>query len=139
MGFVPVGHPKFAIVVVIDEPEGNPYGGVVAAPVFREVGKWSLNKMGINPQVIVAEKPEEPKVEYFEGKAGRIKMGAIQIRGETIPDFKGLGMREVLKIGKSLGLRVLLTGTGFAYDQEPAAGTSLGKVSTLRVDFKPPS
>ena len=139
MGYVPIDRPRFAIVVMIDEPKGNPYGGVVAAPVFREVGKWSLNKMGVNPLVMTVERSDEQKSGGEENKTGRVKMGSIQIRDETLPDFKGLGMREVLKIGKSLGLKVSLEGTGLAYEQEPAAGASIEKVSILKVIFRPPS
>ncbi|MFC1883765.1 penicillin-binding protein [Thermodesulfobacteriota bacterium] len=139
MGFVPVVHPKLAIVIMIDEPKGNPYGGVVAAPVFKEVVKWSLNKMGVSPQVRVAANSTAPEPSRVKEKPGRVKMGAIQIMDETIPNFKGLGMRKVLKMGKSLGLKVSLKGSGIAYKQEPAAGFPLDKAATLKVDFKPPS
>ena len=37
VGFAPAEDPKLAIVVVVDEPRGYYYGGVVAAPVFRDV------------------------------------------------------------------------------------------------------
>ena len=124
---------------MIDEPQGNPYGGVVAAPVFKDVCKWALNKRGVNPQVILAETHEKQKDEGVVENAGKVKMGSIQIRDDAIPDFNGLGMREVLKIGKSLGLKVSLSGTGIAYEQEPAAGVSLEKASTLKVNFRPPS
>ena len=35
MGFAPAEDPKLAVIVVIDEPQGNIYGGVVAAPAFK--------------------------------------------------------------------------------------------------------
>ncbi len=42
VGFVPVDDPKLAIVVVIDEPKGEAWGGVVAAPVFRRIAEQAL-------------------------------------------------------------------------------------------------
>jgi cell division protein FtsI/penicillin-binding protein 2 len=39
LGFFPVDVPKVIIGVFIDEPEGAYYGGVVAAPCFREMTK----------------------------------------------------------------------------------------------------
>lgn len=42
IGFVPVEHPRLAIVVVVDDPRGSYFGGVVAAPVFKEVAMESL-------------------------------------------------------------------------------------------------
>jgi cell division protein FtsI/penicillin-binding protein 2 len=50
IGLVPVHDPKMAILIVIDEPKGLPYGGKVAAPVFREVAENALNRMGIFPK-----------------------------------------------------------------------------------------
>ncbi|OGW33177.1 MAG: hypothetical protein A2X59_10640, partial [Nitrospirae bacterium GWC2_42_7] len=35
VGFVPADNPKFAMIVVIFEPKGQNYGGVVAGPVFK--------------------------------------------------------------------------------------------------------
>jgi cell division protein FtsI/penicillin-binding protein 2 len=37
MGFAPAEDPQIVVVVVIDEPHGAYYGGVVSAPVFKEV------------------------------------------------------------------------------------------------------
>jgi cell division protein FtsI (penicillin-binding protein 3) len=35
------------MIVVIDEPHGEGWGGLVAAPVFRRVGEQALNYLGI--------------------------------------------------------------------------------------------
>jgi cell division protein FtsI (penicillin-binding protein 3) len=37
IGFLPVGDPRLAIVVVVDEPQPLHTGGVICAPVFRQV------------------------------------------------------------------------------------------------------
>jgi cell division protein FtsI (penicillin-binding protein 3) len=47
VGFVPADAPRLAIIVVIDEPQGEAWGGVVAAPVFRRVGEQVLTYMGV--------------------------------------------------------------------------------------------
>ena len=41
-GFAPVEDPKLAVIVIVDEPHPDYYGGTVAAPVFQEVVKDSL-------------------------------------------------------------------------------------------------
>jgi cell division protein FtsI/penicillin-binding protein 2 len=46
-GFVPVENPILAIVVVIDEPKGDFYGGDVAAPVFREIASQTLRYLQV--------------------------------------------------------------------------------------------
>ncbi len=50
VGFAPVEHPQFVMLVVIDEPQGPAWGGVVAAPVFREVGEQVLRHLKTPPQ-----------------------------------------------------------------------------------------
>ena len=47
VGFMPADDPQLAMIVVIDEPQGEGWGGVVAAPVFRKVGEQALNYLGI--------------------------------------------------------------------------------------------
>lgn len=50
VGYAPAGAPLFSIVVVIDEPKVQFYGGQVAAPVFREITKQVLRYYRIPPQ-----------------------------------------------------------------------------------------
>lgn len=49
IGFVPAEQPRLAILVLIDEPSGSHYGGVVAAPVFREIARQGLLRLDIPP------------------------------------------------------------------------------------------
>ena len=37
VGFVPADDPKIALIVVVYEPQKHIYGGVVAAPVFKNI------------------------------------------------------------------------------------------------------
>jgi len=48
VGFVPADAPRLAMIVVIDEPQGEAWGGVVAAPVFRRVGEQVLTYLGVS-------------------------------------------------------------------------------------------
>ncbi len=47
VGYVPAEDPKLAMIVVIDEPTGEAWGGTVAAPVFRRVGEQVLKYWGV--------------------------------------------------------------------------------------------
>jgi cell division protein FtsI (penicillin-binding protein 3) len=57
IGFAPANAPKFVLLVAIDEPEPvyipgvgkNSQGGTCAAPVFREIGKRTLEYLGVPP------------------------------------------------------------------------------------------
>jgi len=47
VGFVPADDPRIAIIVVIHEPKGAIYGGVVAGPVFRKIGNDALSYLNV--------------------------------------------------------------------------------------------
>ncbi len=49
VGFAPAQDPQLLVAVVVDEPQGNYYGGVVAAPAFREIAKFALPYLEIPP------------------------------------------------------------------------------------------
>ncbi len=47
VGFVPADDPMLALIVVVYEPEGKGYGGVVAAPVFRKIIEHTFAYMDV--------------------------------------------------------------------------------------------
>ncbi|MBA7675636.1 Stage V sporulation protein D [subsurface metagenome] len=50
IGFAPYEDPEIAIIVVVDEPQGEKnaiWGGTVAAPVFRDIMEFSLKKLKV--------------------------------------------------------------------------------------------
>ncbi len=54
-GIAPVAEPRFATVVIIDEPQGEEYyGGEVAAPVFSRIMAGTLRLMNIAPDQLPA-------------------------------------------------------------------------------------
>ena len=48
IGFLPAGDPELLIGVVLDRP-GTTYGGVSAAPLFREIAAYAVARWGIQP------------------------------------------------------------------------------------------
>jgi cell division protein FtsI/penicillin-binding protein 2 len=49
VGFAPAQRPKLLVAVMVDEPQGDIYGGTVAAPAFREITSFALNYLRIPP------------------------------------------------------------------------------------------
>jgi cell division protein FtsI/penicillin-binding protein 2 len=47
VGMVPATKPRLVIMVMVDEPHGNIYGGSVAAPAFREIARFNLQHFEI--------------------------------------------------------------------------------------------
>jgi cell division protein FtsI (penicillin-binding protein 3) len=54
IGFAPAHDPELAVVVTVDEPRGYYFGGVVSAPVFKNVAQEALRYLKTN-QTFVAE------------------------------------------------------------------------------------
>lgn len=49
VGFAPVEHPELAVLVVIDEPKDEHYGGIVAGPAFRRIVQETLTYLNVAP------------------------------------------------------------------------------------------
>jgi cell division protein FtsI (penicillin-binding protein 3) len=50
VGFAPAAHPKLLVTVMVDEPQGDIYGGTVAAPAWREITEFALGYLRIAPR-----------------------------------------------------------------------------------------
>ncbi|KHL75036.1 cell division protein [Pseudomonas putida] len=70
-GFGPMSDPRYAIVVVIDEPrKGGYFGGLVSAPVFSNVMSGTLRLMNVPPDNLPP--PVDPQqVNAVPAKGGR--------------------------------------------------------------------
>jgi cell division protein FtsI/penicillin-binding protein 2 len=49
IGFAPARHPRLLVAVMVDEPNGSIYGGVVAAPAFQKIASFALPYLKIPP------------------------------------------------------------------------------------------
>lgn len=136
LGFVPAGNPRLSILVTIDEPRGEYYGGAIAAPVFREIAQQGLSYMGV-----YREKAASPKVELV--KAGAVqadwaadKAGAGVLDPSGVPDFTGKTVRAVLKAARERSIDVNVIGSGRAVSQRPAPGQALPRKGPVIVSFQ---
>lgn len=155
-GFAPSDSPGIVILVALDEPKGRSSGGFVAAPVFSDVGGWALNHLNITPsfqlasQVSLTAKPAQhlqAEVKMLQAgqqnsshpveREGVLVAVDPELTGST-PNLIGLGMREVLKKTRRLGLKVVIKGSGLVVKQSPAPGTPLEEKRLLAVTFMPP-
>jgi cell division protein FtsI (penicillin-binding protein 3) len=49
VGLVPATRPRLAIMVMVDEPKGAIWGGVVAAPAFQSIAQFDLQYLEVPP------------------------------------------------------------------------------------------
>ncbi len=59
VGLAPAENPRVAVGVVLYKPAGMSYGGVIAAPVFRDVTGFALRQLGVPPSTEPA--PDLPR------------------------------------------------------------------------------
>lgn len=147
VGFVPADDPRLTILVTIDEPQGQVYGGQVAAPAFRKIAWHALRELGISPTP-VAPKNGVPVQEAslvpwgMPGVLAAAQAVPIPVRDvpqgvslET-PDFSGLSMRQVLQKLDRSEVVVRFYGSGVAVGQRPPPGTVLKNGDVCQVTFK---
>ena len=129
-GYVPADRPRLVILVVVDEPRGQHYGGTVAAPVFREIAEGALRYLGVPPS-----RPsrsigiEAPLLAAFSQSA------KAPADAKAVPDLRGLDARAAIARAVSSGLTVRAIGSGVVTSQEPVAGGALppGRQITIRL------
>ena len=54
-GFAPADDPRVVVLVRIDRPQGEIYGGIVAAPIFSELMALALPYLGVPPSAYIAD------------------------------------------------------------------------------------
>jgi cell division protein FtsI (penicillin-binding protein 3) len=84
VGIVPADNPRVVIAVMVDEPHGVHYGGVVAAPVFKEIAEAALRYLGVPPSTAVAQAKPAPTP----------SRGKTPTKTEDPTEVEGLGMDE---------------------------------------------
>ncbi|MFQ8602005.1 MAG: penicillin-binding transpeptidase domain-containing protein [Anaerovoracaceae bacterium] len=117
IAMAPMDDPKVAVLLIVDNPKGVKYGGVVAGPGAKQILSDTLRYMNVSPSKESQEKSDSEKIE--------------------IPDVAGLNASEAIGI---------LEGKGLSYDmdedvaakedfivskQYPAAGTKVKKGSKI--------
>jgi cell division protein FtsI/penicillin-binding protein 2 len=50
VGFAPAKHPRLLVAVMVDEPQGDIYGGTVAGPAFKKITSFALTNLRIGPE-----------------------------------------------------------------------------------------
>ncbi|MBI3802312.1 MAG: penicillin-binding protein 2 [Nitrospirae bacterium] len=102
VGFAPADAPAVAILVMVDEPEGEAWGGSVAAPVFSAVGSEVLHYLKVPPQPPLGEQlltasmtlQEEREIEVKKKRSGVVRKTASNPLSEVIAWNGPGGARE---------------------------------------------
>jgi len=143
MGFAPADEPKIVVLVVIDEPQGSTYGGIVAAPVFRAIVEKVLPYLNILPKGTMVVKNESEIPAKREAARTLSVIEEIKVGRGTervvMPDLAGLSMRRALSCIEGRGLIIKVSGNGRLVEQVPRAGAVIDKGEICYLKFESPS
>jgi cell division protein FtsI (penicillin-binding protein 3) len=70
IGVIPADDPKVVIGIVIDEPEPEHRGGIVAAPVFKQVAEAALRYLSVRPSEAVSKVDKPDKIDSAPAAEG---------------------------------------------------------------------
>jgi cell division protein FtsI (penicillin-binding protein 3) len=143
MGFAPDDEPKLVLLVVIDEPQGSTYGGVVAAPVFKAIMEKVLPYLNVLPKGTLIVKNESTSPLKKETLGNEPLIQGVQVgRGAGVvvmPDLTGLSMRNAMNRIEGKGLIIRVSGNGKVVEQTPRPGTMIEKGDICYLKFQSPS
>ena len=146
MGFLPADDPQLALLIIVDEPRGVTYGGVVAAPIFKEAAHHILRYLNITPKkgsmtMVKSTTPRPTPNDRAVINPAHFKQATLTSKKNTtvptIPDFSGLSMRDVFTQAKQLDLNVEFSGSGTAIAQDPPPGDPIDYGRKCWIRFQP--
>ncbi|MFZ5445429.1 MAG: penicillin-binding protein [Myxococcota bacterium] len=148
VGIVPAEAPRAVILVVIDEPKTDTFGGLVAAPAFKEIATVMMPHVGApkSREMPVAQAPEKPekqpekKSAVVAGIEKLEQMDAVteEVSAEgavRVPDVKGLTGRVAVAQLLTAGVEPHLAGSGRVVSQKPAAGSLVEKGTRITLEL----
>ncbi|MFT3706633.1 MAG: penicillin-binding protein [Archangium sp.] len=150
-GMVPAENPRAVILVVIDEPGVDKYGGDVAAPAFKEIALQLMPHIGapksrevpVAMPTAPASEPAPVKKEKSVVIAGIEKLQQMDavtedamIEGAVkVPDLRGLTGRVAVSQLLTAALEPHLAGSGRVVSQKPAAGSLVEKGTRITLEL----
>ncbi|MDD9270027.1 stage V sporulation protein D [Paenibacillus sp. GCM10023248] len=125
IGFAPADNPKVIIYAAVDDPKGIQFGGLIAAPLVKNMMADALRYMKVEPDKNQLNK------EYRYGETPVVE----------VPDLVGASVDDILE-DLNMNFKLAKSGNGkYVISQAPKAGTRVDQGSTIRIflsDNAPP-
>jgi cell division protein FtsI (penicillin-binding protein 3) len=146
IGVVPAEAPRVVILVVVDEPKTDVYGGLVAAPAFKEIARAAMPYLGVVPSRPPAEGSSAAVASRAPSVAPAAPAPPVAIpaltdaiaRGDVrVPDLAGRAGREAIASLLAASLNPRVEGTGRVISQVPSPGTWVSKGARVTLQMGP--
>lgn len=135
IGFLPAEKPELLVAVMVDEPKFPYYASQVAAPLFRRIAERALQILDRIPKQTVAQL-HSPEKNVSEKKVEKQLPQPTTASG-TMPDLKGMSMREAIRRTSRFLNDVKVTGDGYLTAQSPEPGDALTPDTVVSLHFTP--
>ncbi|MFD0792625.1 penicillin-binding protein [Mucilaginibacter litoreus] len=162
-GYFPADHPKYSLIVVINDPKNGYYAASVAGPAFREIadkiyaGDMALNQSPTHlvgnttlPKFkkgnLVALKKVYQKLNVKPLYASASLSGIDTSNGiafeenkyktGTVPDVTGMGLSDALFALGNAGYKVSVKGSGTVTTQSVTGGSLIPKGSKIKIELQ---
>ncbi|GHG63538.1 penicillin-binding protein [Comamonas sp. JC664] len=149
VGVVPAESPRAVILVVVDEPKTDVYGGLVAAPAFKEIATAAMAHLAVPPSrtvapevAVAAVSPAPAAAKPGAKPTGAARTALADAVTETpepgtvrVPDLQGeVGREAVVKL-LAAALEPQVLGSGRVVSQTPAAGSLVEKGARVTLEL----
>jgi len=145
IGFYPADNPTLVCYVLINKPKGHYYGGLVSAPVFKNIltriydlekGKYDRPKPNTDIKIaaIFNHQTENEYMNYdMQQDKDSEESQNIFVTDNNLnmmPDLRGKTIKEALLILNDLGIKWSISGSGVVVGQSIPSGQALNKRKT---------
>ncbi|MFK4784497.1 penicillin-binding protein [Fusobacterium sp. MFO224] len=126
VGCFPADKPEYVGFITFYKPEvKRKYGGIVAAPVFKEV----IKRITMNKEIL---SNEIEKIDVTKENFNDLELPK-QTSIDLMPDLTGLTAREAITIFKGTDVNFNIKGTGLITKYSPDKGTNLKDIDTVNL------
>ena len=165
-GYFPADHPKYSMIVVVNDPKGEYLAAKIAGPVFRAiadrvyasdlemnqsaplhlVGNTSMPKTKTGNRKAVQEVFSKLNIKPLYASANAIETGVDTSGGlssrETsyqkgsVPDVMGMGLSDALYVLGNAGYKVMVRGSGAVIKQSVTGGSVIPRGSKITIELQ---
>jgi cell division protein FtsI (penicillin-binding protein 3) len=162
-GYFPADHPKYSMIVVVNDPKGEYLAAKIAGPVFRAiadrvyasdlemnqaqpmhyVGNTAMPKakLGNHKAVQTVFSKLDIKPIYASTTASVDTTGGLayedtKVQKGAVPDVTGMGLSDALYILGNAGYKVVARGSGAVVKQSVIGGSIIPKGSKITIELE---
>lgn len=141
IGFFPADNPKIICLILLNSPKIGRYGGLAAAPVFRNIAQKIIesdpeilkspnsNSFGEDLKIVNAKNVNENEIRYSNVSYKLPDPDIISscMKKNIMPDLSKYNIKDAISVLSKLGIKYKMEGTGLVISQSLAPGTKIKK------------